>query len=143
MVRQLRLNDSASQILRSDKTNIGPLDGAMIVSRSFLGRQTMLRQQLILQKNEQLYYIFDFTTPSTWTPADNDAEDPTERAAVDIFDAVLESTQVLGYEDIQADVDERKFRLRSLLVGLDRRIRAATRPELYFRVLKDGKDIGW
>lgn len=143
LVRQLRINDSAVQILRNDKINLGPHDAAMVVSRSVLGRQATLRQQLILQKNDQLYYIFDFATPSTWTPADKEEDDPAERAAVEIFDAVLESTQVLGYEDIQADLDERQFRLRSLLVGLDRRIRAAAKPEQYFRVLRDGKDIGW
>ena len=143
MVRQLRLNDSNSQILRNDKINVGPLDAAMVVSRSVIGRQATLRQQLILQKNEQLFYFFDFSTPSTWIPADKEEEDPAERAAVEIFDAVIESTQVLGYEDIQADVDERKFRLRSLLVGIDKRIRAAATPEQHYRVLKDGKDIGW
>jgi hypothetical protein len=131
-------------VLRQDVVNVGKNDVGMLVARYTQGGQTVLRQQAIIQRNDQLFYLLDFTSPSGRTPDDKpDVEDPAERMAVDIFAAVVDSVQLLDQKALLADEEERLYRTRALLVNLPNRIKEAITPEQYFRVMQGGKDIGW
>jgi hypothetical protein len=144
IAQQHQQNNVSTEVLRQDVVNIGKNDVGMIVVRSTQGGQTMLRQQAIVQRNDQVFYVLDFTSPSGRTPDDKpEAEDPAERMAVDIFAAVVDSVQLLDQKGLLADEEERLYRTRALLVSLPKRIEAAILPEQYFRVMQNGKDIGW
>ena len=144
IVQQLQQNNVSTEVLRQDVVNLGPHDVGMLVARYTQGGQTVLRQQALIQRNDQLFYLLDFTSPSGRTPADKpDVEDPAERIAVDIFAAVVDSVQLLDQKALLADEEERLYRTRTLLVNLPNRIRAVITAEQYFRVMQSGKDIGW
>jgi len=144
IVQQLQQNNAGTEVLRQDVVNVGIHDTGMLVVRFTQGAQTFLRQQAIIQRNDQLFYILDFTSPSGHTPADKpDVEDPPERMAADIFAAIVDSVQLLDQKALLVDEEERLYRTRTLLVSLSNRIRAAITSEQYFRVMQGGKDIGW
>jgi len=144
IVQQLQQNNQGTEILRQDKVNLGLNDVGMLVARYTQGGQTMLRQQAIIQRNDQLFYLLDFSSPSGHTPADKpDVEDPSERMAADIFAAVLDSVQLLDQKALLVDEEERLYRTRTLLLTLPNRIKSAIAAEQYFRVMQNGKDIGW
>jgi hypothetical protein len=144
IVRGFSRTIRARNVLRQDVVNVGQYDAGMIVVRYMLGASTMLRQQAIIQRNDQLFYVLDFVSPSGHTPNDKpDVEDPAERMAVEIFGAVLDSVQLLDQKPLLADEEERLYRTRTLLVNLPKRIRETLSPEEYFRVIQNGKDIGW
>src|SRR5882672_2812851 len=144
IVQQLQQNNASTEILRRDVVNSGKNDVGMLVARSAQGGATLLRQQAIVQRNDQVFYVLDFTSPSGRTADDKpDVEDPAERMAVDIFAAVVDSVQLLDQKALIADEEERLYRTRTLLVSLPNRIKAVLAPEQYFRVMQGGKDIGW
>jgi hypothetical protein len=144
IVQQIQQNNASTEILREDVINVGPHDVGMLVARTAQGAGTILRQQAFIQRNDQLFYVLDFTSPSGHTPADKpDVEDPSERMAVDIFAAVVDSVQLLDQKALLVDEEERLYRTRALLVSLSNRIKAAITSEQYFRVMQGGKDIGW
>jgi hypothetical protein len=102
----------------------GSNDVGMIVARYTQGGQTMLRQQAIIQRNDQLFYVLDFTSPSGHTPDDKpDVEDPAERMAVDIFGRCSIRCSCSIRKPLLADEEERLYRTRTLLVNLPKRIR--------------------
>jgi len=143
-VRQILLQNAAAEILRKDVINVGPHDVGLVICRFVQGGRTWLRQQAFFQANNRLFYVFDFTTPST-RAADSppDAEDAAERLAAGVFRAMLDTVRLLDQRPILADNDERLYRTRTLMVNLPRRIQSAVLPEQCFRVLREGKDIGW
>lgn len=143
-VRQILLQNAAAEILRKDIINVGPLDVGLVICRFVQGGRPWLRQQAFVQANARLFYVFDFTTPSG-RPSDAapDAVDPAERLAAVVFRAMLDTVRLLDQRPILADNDERLYRTRTLMVNLPRRIQAAVLPEQCFRVLREGKDIGW
>jgi hypothetical protein len=144
IVGGLLQNNVNTAVLRQDVVNLGTNDVGMIVARYAQGGQTMLRQQAIIQRNDQLFYVLDFTSPSGRTPADGpNVEDPAERVAVDIFAAVLDSVQLLDQKALLADEEERLYRTRTLLVNLPKKIQSTVTPEQYFRVMQGEKDVGW
>src|SRR5687767_15036739 len=60
IVTQLLQNNVSTEILRQDVVNHGISDMGMIVARYTQGAQALLRQQAIIQRNDQLYYVLDF-----------------------------------------------------------------------------------
>jgi hypothetical protein len=144
IAQQLGQNNVSTELLRQDVVNVGKSDVGMLVARFTQGGQKVLRQQAIVQRNDQLFYVLDFISPSGRTPDDKpDVEDPAERMAVDIFAAVVDSVQLLDQKALLADEEERLYRTRTLLVNLPARIQATIASEQYFRVMQEGKDIGW
>src|SRR5258705_359411 len=114
IVAGLLQNNQNTDVLRQDVVNLGPLDMGMIVARYAQAGQTMLRQQAIIQRNDQLFYVLDFTSPSGRTAADKpETEDPAERMAVDIFGAVVDSVQLLDQKPLLVDEEERLYRTRT------------------------------
>src|SRR3954469_8629113 len=58
IVLQLRQNNNGTEILRQDVVNVGKNDVGMLVARSAQGGQMVLRQQAIVQRNDQVFYVF-------------------------------------------------------------------------------------
>lgn len=144
MVRQLRIHDANTQILRKEMINVGPHDAGVIVSRYTQGAGLWLRQQAFVKSNDQVYYVFDFNTPSGRAANDpQEVEDPAERMAVGIFDAMLDSVRLLDQTPVIEDNNQRLYRTRALLVSLPKLIEKGVVPEQYFRLVRQGKDIGW
>jgi len=141
---QLLLQNVNTEILRKDVINVGAMDAGLLCSRFTQGGSFWLRQQAFLRANDQLFYIFDFITPSNRTISDKpDYEDPAERMAIDIFRAMLDSIELLNQRDLLKDNQERLYRTRQLQVDLADRLRQAIVPDQYFRVMREGKDVGW
>ncbi len=142
--QQLLVQNPGSTLLRQDVVNIGKYDTGMIILRYTQGSQTYLRQAALIQRTNQHYYVLDLTSPSSRTVGDrDDQEDPSEAMAVRIFNAVLDSVRVLDLSLIQADNDARLFSARSLMVNLSTKVKQIVIPEQYFRVVRNGRDIGW
>ena len=147
----------AGKILRQDVSTFG--DGVvrdakknpyaqpnlgLVAMRYTLEGQRRLTQQAIFQANEYLYYVLMLTTPGNRSGDTEPAEDPKERQAVDVFSQMVDSVQLLDRTKIRHEQDERLYRTRSFFVNLTAdKLRAALVPEQWFRVLKDGKDIGY
>ena len=142
--RQLLINNQATQVLRKDVVNVGPSNAGILIMRYTDGGQTWLRQQALIEGSDRLYYSFDLRTPSTWTPADKeDEEDPTEQVAVEVFNAILDSVQLVDQSNLINDRNERLYRTRALFVTMNTRLRALNPAEHYFRIQQNGKDVGW
>lgn len=145
IARQAMVQSGGLKIIRNDVINIGKYDTGILVCRYTQGLQTWLRQQAVIQASDQLYYLIDYTTPSNRSAADApDEEDAGEALAVRIFEAVLDSVQLLDQKPIIQDTYERYERgTMVLLVNLPTLMRRAAIAEQFFLVQKDGKDIGW
>lgn len=141
---QLLIQNVNTEILRKNVVNVGLLDVGLLISRFTQSGSFWLRQQAFIQANSRVYYVFDFMTPSRRTATDKpEEEDPAERMGIEIFRAMLDTVALLDQREIIEDNDRRLFRTRSFQVGLDDTIRKAAIPDQYFRVLREGKDVGW
>jgi hypothetical protein len=146
MVKQLKTNDQTTTILRAEVVQVSGFQVGMVASRFVnAGKQAWIRQQAIWQRNDQLYYIFDFTAPSTWRSEDKpDVDDPTERVAAEVFDAMMDGVQMLDFSAILADQKMRMLRTRALMATMPRKIDHVLAENQYFRVRnKKGEDTGW
>lgn len=142
--RQLQVNNQATQVLRKDVVNVGRNNAGVLITRFTESGQTWLRQQALIEASDRLYYSFDLRTPSTWTPADKeDEEDPTEQVAVEVFNAILDSVQLVDQSNLINDRNERLYRTRALFVTMNTKLRALNPGEHYFRIRQNGKDVGW
>lgn len=140
----LRRTHPAAQIVRQDLTNVGDGSVGMLVARYTVGTNSFLSQQAIVQASDQLYYTLTYVTPGARPDAANDDVDPSERSAVDTFGAVLDSVRLLDRSQIKLDQDQRLYRTRAFYVNLSQqRLEAALLPQQWFRILKDGQDIGY
>ena len=134
---------SAAQVLREDLIRAGK-DGTltigMLVCRYHDGRQVTLRQQALVQANEQLYYVFDYQT----TSSDRDpAEDPQIRADAELFARMLDTVELLDLTKQTEDANERLYRTRALLVNITRqKMEQCLAGDQYLLVYMDNKPIG-
>lgn len=138
-----------TEILRNEVINVGPHFVGVVVARYTLNGQQWLRQQAMVQASDdamlkvplgeqgaRLYYVFNLMTP-----AGTDAD---ARLAADTFSAVIDTVQPIDRAKIKADQDARLYRTRALFVDWNRaRFEQIIAPKQYFRILKDGKDIGY
>jgi hypothetical protein len=143
----LKTNPKA-EVLRQEVVNVGEHGehavGIAIVRLS-VGNERYLRQQAIFQGDEQLYYVFNFTSPAA--KEGRPEANPQERQAAESFKAMLDTIQMLDRSWIKTDQTNRLFRTRALFVDWGekngRRIRDAIVPEQWLRIVRDGKDIGY
>ncbi|MCY2952056.1 MAG: hypothetical protein NTU53_08770 [Planctomycetota bacterium] len=143
-VQQLLLQNAGGKLLRQDVINVGKQDTGMIILRYTQGSQTYLRQAALIQRNDQHYYVLDLTSPSSRAAGEGEEkEDPSEAMAVRIFNAILDSVQILDLSLIQADNDARLYSARSLMVNMSARAKEVVAAEQYFRMVRNGKDVGW
>jgi hypothetical protein len=159
LARQLRANDVNTQVLRKELVHIGPYDVGLLATRFIRpgSRDAFFRQHAMVRAHEQLYYVFDLTTPSGWSASDKpDAVDPQEKLAVRVFEAMLDSVQLIDTTPVEQDVAERRIRSRSLMITLGQRLQDSVaartidvpqdpQPQAatYLRILKGGKDVGY
>src|SRR5436853_731413 len=64
IVLQLQQNNVSTEVLRQDVVNVGKNDVGMVVLRYTQGGATLLRQQAVVQRNDQVFYVLGFTGPS-------------------------------------------------------------------------------
>lgn len=141
-VTLLRIKQAApdADVLRNDTTFVGEAETGMLALRYNVGTQKKLNQRALIQANEQMYYDLAMVSPGT---AQKDAEDPAEREAVEAFRTVLDSVKLLDLADVKRDQEERLFNTRALFMELGPKMQKVLIPEQWFRVQRDGKDIGY
>jgi hypothetical protein len=105
--------------------------------------QRRLVQQALVAANDQLYYVIELNTPAR-PDANGTGDDPTERRAADTFNAVVDSVRLLDRAAIYHDQADRLIRFRGLIANwVPSYLRSRLAPEQYFRLIRDGKDIGY
>jgi hypothetical protein len=136
-VTQLKDAEPGCEILRNDIVNAGPYFVGMIALRYVQSGQTWLRQQALLEVNNQLYYIFNFVTPGA-------GGEQTDKEAVETFSSLIDTIKVLDRSQIKEDQNQRLYRTRSLFLYWNKqKFAGIIVPKQYFRILKNGKDIGY
>ena len=141
-VAQLKTAEPGGEILRGeggdDVVNAGSYSVGLIAMRYVQAGQTWLRQQAMLEVNDQLYYVFSLVTPG------GKGEDQ-EKIAVDTFSALIDTIQVLDRSQIKEDQNQRLFRTRALykFYWTREKFNSILIPKQYFRILKNGKDVGY
>lgn len=126
-------------LLRKDMVNAGDNPVGLVMVRFTLGPDQWLRQQAILQANDQLYYIFSFTTPGGSAKAD-----PKEELAVKTFSALLDSVKLIDRTAIKDDQNARLYRTRSLFVSwTPERFNKVMREKSYVVLQREGKNVGY
>jgi hypothetical protein len=148
-VANLKRDLSGCVILRQDLTNIADTGAAnikdnvaMIALRYTVGGSNYLSQQAIIQASDHLFYLMSLTTPA----GDNNAlADPGERAAVEAFRQMLDSTRLLDTASIRREQDARLFRTHAMLYQMKSKVRlhAALIGEQWLRVMRNGHDVGY
>ncbi len=139
----------SGKVLRKDVVNVDSNYVGMIAMRFNMGNQRWLRQHAIVQVNDQLYFIFVLTTPAGQVAADVDpaaidAPDPGEKLAVETFSALIDSIKIVDRTGIKQDQDQRLYRTRALMVFWnEKKLTGMLVPKQFFRILKEGKDIGY
>ena len=122
----------------------------MLALRYTVGGQRRLTQQALIEANDQVYYVFSFTSPGAKfrqdDPEAQGQEDPKERQAVECVWPDHRYGEDSGPgSPSRADQNERLYRTRTLFVNLHNANRLKERliPEQWLRLIRDGKDIGY
>lgn len=137
-------DNPTAEIVRQDVIDLGANKVGMLASRTNVGAQRRLFQQALIQATDTQYYVLLFNSPAAAKDADPQQPDPREKEAVDAFTSVLDTVQLLDRSSIKEDQDQRLFRTRAFFVNLtDARVKRALVPEQWFRLIRDGKDIGY
>jgi hypothetical protein len=134
--------DVPGEVLRAEFVPIGGYDGAILATRYTQQGEKRLQQQAIVQRTEKLYYVLTFNCAIS--DADRIEEDPGASLASEIFQAVVDSVELVDQQAIRADQDERLFRTRSLFVNWNEsKLRSVLVEKQFLRLIRDGKDIGY
>jgi hypothetical protein len=135
----------AAEVLRQEIINVGEHGVGVSALRFNIANQRWLRQQAIVQADEQLYYVFNLTTPAAKEGRPED--DANERQAAETFRAMIETIELLDRKWITTDQKNRLYRTRALFTDWHdkggKRIKDAIVPEMWLRLMRDGKDIGY
>jgi hypothetical protein len=133
-----------AEFLRQDVISTGEADVGMIALRYTRNLKSLLSQQAIIQRTDQVYYMLAFTTPGASRGNPDQQGATSEREAVETFRQVLDSVRLLDEGATRQDQDARLIRTRALLANLPPpRLQAALREKQWTRILKNGKDIGY
>lgn len=145
MTRQTLAAIPQAQLLRHDVINVGKVDVGLVTVRFTQGTQRLLRQLALVSGGEQLYFVFNFTTPTGKAAGDEDLNvDPFEQDAVETFTAVVDSIEVLDLRPVRLDQEQRLDRTRLFMVNATpAKITRALIGEQWFRMVKGDKDVGW
>jgi hypothetical protein len=148
VVDELRKQLPGSEIVRNDQTNVADSTGkypnvGMIAVRFADGTSPRLLQRAIVQ-GDSLYYLIDFTTPGAKAGTPAEVVDPQEKAAVELFAAMLDSVRLRDNADIKEEQIQRLFRAHAFYYNLTpAAYKRALVPEQWLRIVQDGKDIGY
>jgi hypothetical protein len=141
-IRDIQREHPATEVLRNEIVNVDEHPVGIAIVRLNLGTQKFLRQQAIVQDNEQLYFVFNFTSPAGDGPA---GSSPVEKLAIQTFMRMIDTIQILDRTKIKEDQVQRLFRTRALFTdwASGKRLKDAIVPEQWLRLMRDGKDIGY
>jgi len=141
-VLQMQSDAPGAEVLRQDFINVGDVEVGMIAMRATVGLETRLTQRALVRAHDRLYYSFTFITPA---PREGSLEqDPEARKVVDLFSRVVDSIKVLDQSRLIEEQNQRLFRTRALFVNLtEERIRRAITGEMWLRLIRAGKDVGY
>ena len=120
------------------KPNVG-----LIIARCSTAGTPQLLQQAIVRGDNHLYYLIEFTTPGS-KAIDGKTEEPNERAAVGMFQKVLDTVHLVDTSKIREEQEKRLYATRAFLTNLTpAKLRKALVPEQWYRILINGKDVGY
>lgn len=141
-IEQLKVDVPGVEILRSDFVNVGELEVGMIAARSSVGMETRLTQRALVRATDRLYYNFTFITPASRQGKVED--DPETAKVVELFGKVIDTVRLIDQNRILEEQNQRLFRTRAVLLNFsEANIRKAIVPEQWWRLIRDGKDIGY
>ena len=141
-----QLNQQAgTELVMRDLVHVGEhaIPVGILVARCQQNAQRRLVQKALVEANDQLYYLVELNTPAR-SGADNLTPDPDERAAADTFNSMIDSIELLDRAAIYQDQADRLIRTRGLFANWSGDfLSSKLAPEQYFRLLRDGRDIGY
>lgn len=139
---QFKTETPGAEVLRQDVIEIGEASVGLMAAKFNFGLETNLSQQAIVRASDLQYYVFALTCA---VPRQGNIEaDPTTRLAVESFNAMVDTVQLLDQSRLKQDQDERLYRTRSLFVNLTRdKLSSTLVKEQWLRVVRDGKDVGY
>ncbi len=147
IVEQFTQGQIHVEVLRQDLVNHGTLDMGLLAMRYGPADSRRLAQQAIIRANPLVFYTITFNSPTNVPikPEErSDEPDPLEREAVEIFNAVIDSVQILDRRHIKEEQDRRLMRTRALLPNFnEHRLTRVLIPEQWLRIVRDGEDIGY
>jgi hypothetical protein len=133
-----------AEFVRQDTVNIRDGEVGMLALRYTSNLKSMLAQQAIVQRTDQMYYLLALTTPGAPKGSKDDAAGASEKVAIETFRQILDSVELLDLKGVREDQDARLYRTRGLLVNLTpERLKKALVPQRWTRVMRKGKDIGY
>lgn len=137
-----------ADILRQEVINNADGEIGVFALRYFQGANRKLLQQAMIPASEQLYYVVTLLSPAGKDKGlldDGAKGDAGEAEAANVFRQVLDSVKLLDRGSIRKDQETRLLHTRDLIEALRNPdvMKKAMIPEQYFRVVRDGKDIGY
>ena len=143
-----RLKDElpGATVLRSDVIRVGETDVGMIALRYVRGLETQLSQQAIVRSHDRLYFTLAMTSPGNKAAGKEPGNDPAEAKAVEAFGEVLDTIRLIDQRPVVRDQEERLvYGTRALLVNLGGKgaLESKLIPQQWFRLMRNGKDIGY
>ena len=142
-------NPSARLPLRKDVITVENYYVGMIALCYTKDLKRVLRQQAIVQANDQLYYLLIMTTPAGSLEADENNEKITAdlkvQEAIKSFVSMVDSVKILDRAPIKEDQNARLFRTRSLLLMWKnpKKFESIRIEKQYLRYILNGKDVGY
>ncbi|HMO25107.1 MAG TPA: hypothetical protein PKB10_02460 [Tepidisphaeraceae bacterium] len=135
------LKELGGEILRKQIVFLEGTEAGVLAISYGAGARKQLGQRAIVRASDRVWYVVNFTIPA---PADDLDDDPAVRHAVATFNAMLDTVRLIDLTRVREDQEDRLLRTRSLLLNFtESRLRATIVPEQWFRLLRDGKDIGY
>lgn len=137
-----------AELLRQDVVTIADADVGVFAIRYYQGKDRKLLQQALIRQSDTLYYVLTLLSNASLekgTPDDATKGNPDERMAVAVFQQVLDSVKLIERGSIRKEQEERLAHSREVLPSLKtaEAMKKVLLPEQYYRLLRDGKDIGY
>jgi hypothetical protein len=142
---------AGAEILKSDLYTVGfrsakdMPDSGLIAVRYSAGTADLMSQEAIIQVSKYEYYLIDYTVPGSKAGGGTDHVSDEERDAAKTFMAIVDSVKIVDRSEVIRDQRERLYATRFLFFAnlTPNRVRNALRGEQWFRIVKDGKELGY
>jgi hypothetical protein len=142
MVAEQMPNDAPGEFLRSELLPIAGVEGGFLAARSGAGDAKRLQQRAVIRRTDRMFYVVSMS--SSLTRPDDLENDPAAQAAVERFELLTNSIELLDQTELRADQDDRLFRTRSLLVNWTAaRLRETAGVERWHLLRREGRVVGY
>lgn len=132
---------AGGEAIRSEPVPISGCDGALLATRARDATGEKLIQHAVIRRSDKVYYLVTYTVPVGGGKIE---EDPLAVRAMQVFEKIQESIELLDQEAIANDQTERLLRTRGLMVNWSQaKLDSALVHEQWLRLVKEGKDIGY